>query len=147
MTAHELIGWARWASEAETDEEKSKRALRIKQHVFPEQLDDEEHRRREEIFEYVRKMGEPPSWDGWPDACEVPDKGSTMPSLPKVKWEGLVSPNSPAYRRGSNHDGTAAQTKRMRDLAKGSPFDADEDTREVKKPVSKTTPLRWHRDK
>ena len=147
MTAHELISWARWASEADTDEEKSKRALRIKQHVFPEQLDDEEYKQREEIFEYVRKMGEPPNWDGWPDACEVPDR-VTMPSLPKVKWDGLVSPNSPAYRRGSKHDETAEQTKRMRDLAKGSPFDADEDV-EVKRAVLKPTPRtqpRWRRE-
>ncbi|HZS36611.1 MAG TPA: hypothetical protein VFF06_07285 [Polyangia bacterium] len=45
------------------------------------------------------------------------------------RWQGLIPPTSRAYRRGSIHDGTAAELERMRAQARGSPF-FDEDERD-----------------
>lgn len=140
MTAHDLISWLRWADEAETEKEKETRAERIQHHLFPDGIDENERKIRAAILEHVRKIGEPPSWEGWPAASPVPDQPLsavpiTVPSSVPLQWEGLISPSSPAYRRGSRHDGTQAEVERMRFESKGSPFDVD-------LPPSKPTPRR-----
>ena len=56
------------------------------------------------------------------------DPPTSAPTSRRVKWEGYISPKSPAYRRASIHDGTAAEVARMRAQAQGSPFfDVPED--------------------
>jgi hypothetical protein len=123
VTAHDLVAWFRWASAGETEEEKKARTARIQRHLFPEDIDDIERTRRERILDYVKKIGEPPSWDGWPEPRPVPDEIVGPPPPPPIEWEGLISPSSKAYRRGSLHDGTAEEVQQMRERSKGSPFD------------------------
>ena len=125
ITAHDLIGWLRWADAATSDAERDARAQRIQKYMFPTTLEDEERVRRQKVFEHVKKIGEPPSWDGWPAPTPVPDDGM-LPPLPPLEWEGLIPEKSPAYRRASRRDGTGAEVDRMRRQARGTPFYDDE---------------------
>lgn len=52
-----------------------------------------------------------------------------VPEPPSTTWEGLIPRSSRAYKRGSIRDGIAFEVERMRELSRGSPFDADSDTR------------------
>lgn len=124
VTAHDIIAWTRWAAEAKGAEQVVRRD-RLQRYLFPDGLEVGEKRRREALVEYVKKMGEPPNWDGWPAAAAVPDGAvapPVVPEMPALEWPGLVSSESRAYRRGSLHDGTAEEMDRMREQARGSPF-------------------------
>lgn len=127
MTAHDLIAWTRWAAEGTNADERSARTIRIRNHLFPAGISDELREERNKLVEYVKNIGEPPSWEGWPEPRSPSDEVVVAPiEVPPprpLNWEGLISPHSAAYRRGSLHDGTRQEVDRMRDEAKGSPFD------------------------
>lgn len=143
ITSRDLVSWLRWADQGANKKEKEDRAAKVWAHVFPEGLDPFEKSMRETTVEYLRTIGEPSSWDGWPEPTPPPTESATSqpntvevllrpfapPKTEEEPWDGLISKKLPAYMRGSRHDGTASAVERMQSLAKGSPFDADEDAR------------------
>jgi hypothetical protein len=106
-----------WVARAATEEERAKRIEQARAQLFPPGLDETEIKRRETLVELAAEARDP---------IPTPDAPSVEPASPTLPpWEGLIRRDSPAYRRGSIHDGTARQVERMRERARGSPFDAD----------------------
>jgi hypothetical protein len=140
----DIAAWVRWVHSATSQKERAARSERVKRHLFPEGLDDVEKMRREDLVKDIDDWGDDPSeWSSTiptdskpppgstttPDEVVKPRAPPTREECPPLEWEGLIPPSSKAHRRASYHDGTHDQTQRMRELAQGSPFDADEDDR------------------
>lgn len=136
ISALDVVAWLRWAELGATDEEKEARRLAIKKYLFPPGLGFIELALREfaeSKAEQLLEEGTPPNNEEWPAPRspgdpETPVASTTpteepLPELARERWQGFISPNSRAYRRGSLHDGTARENARMRENAKGSPFD------------------------
>ncbi len=146
ITVDDVVGWSAWAASGATPEEQQARALRVNEHVYPVGLDPAEVARRVEVVARARAVPEeeiekrepcaPPSTSAGvvpetPNASSVvpvpfvpaSSSGATTPPAARVH-EGLIRRDSAAYKRGSKHDGTAAEVARMRARAKGDPFAA-----------------------
>lgn len=86
-----------------------------------------------DYVEYLFKDGEPASWEGYPEPRPPGDEKEPPPKVEekekererpvsKERWTGLISPDSPAFRRASRRDGTAVAHDEIRAAARGSPF-------------------------
>lgn len=139
VSALDLLCWLRWAGEAKEEGEEKTRLDRINRFLYPPGISEEDRKSREETTDFVKKFGQPPSWAGFSDPCPPPDEDPAggrialpaVPELPVVPpppvlkpWGGLIPTDSPVYRRGGLHDGTLQETKKLREFATGSPFDA-----------------------
>lgn len=125
ITVADVLELDEWIGRGIDDEEQEERREQVRERLFPDGLDEGEKKRRIDVIEQaiteqkrLEKEKERDPMPGLPTSLGIP-------SL--QKWEGLVSHDSPAYRRGSKHDGTAAEVKRMRDIARGSPFEAEKE--------------------
>lgn len=135
MTLVQLLGWLRWVDDAVDDRDRESRARRVRKHAFNPKLPAAELARREKMLQEIRDSADDATWsvvaaEPPPDGEDAPKREPEPPTKAEPappRWEGLISPSSPVYRRGMLHDGTYDETNRMRDLARGSPFGADFD--------------------
>ncbi len=124
ITVDEIVGWWRWVSAADSDRLRAQREERVRKRIFPDDLSFEEVEERRALIVEAQKRLEndferdDPMPDAQVSALEI------VP-FPELRWEGLVPKSSRAYMRGSLHDGTASEVRRMRDESQSSPFYVD----------------------
>ena len=117
ITVDYVVALNAWIDRAPNEDERAKRADRVRAQLFPPDLDEGEIAKRAAIVEQAREARDPMPLPKAPLVERV------MPVPPL--WGGLVRRDSPAYRRASLHDGTARAVERTRERSRGSPFDAE----------------------
>jgi len=124
ITVDDIIKLDEWAARGKDEAERKRRGEEMRQQIFPDGLDEEEIKEREQVVARARAAKRQKELD---DALD-PMPTLAVPLVPVAlpsKWEGLISKNSKMYRRGSKHDGTLDEVKALRRESRGSPFDVD----------------------
>lgn len=116
VTREDVIAFEQWVSRASSPTDRADREKRVRDHLFPNGLDDEERLRREGFVRDARDSIDPMPLFAQPAPAES--------EAPRAPFTSLYSSVKPAYLRGSRHDGTQARVDAMRERAQGSPFDA-----------------------
>lgn len=115
ITVDDVLRLGNWIETGGPPEERARRAEEVKRVLYAGRSEAE----AEQIAAVIAEADRVPLLGVPATALSTPE-----PSAPPAPHYGLVSRDSPAYRRGSLHDGTAAEVARMRARSKGSPFDA-----------------------
>jgi hypothetical protein len=138
ITVADVLELEAWISRGIDDSERELRAARVRNRLFPEGLEAAEYARRRRLIDEARReialrraKDDPMPTAGEED--EIAGKEEPEAKAPE-RWGGLISPESPAYKRASLRDGTQARVDQMRTRSRGSPFDAED--RDVIRPVS-----------
>lgn len=124
ITVEDVLELEAWIERGVDEKQREECLERVQERLFPKGISEGETKRREAIVETAkqRRVEEEEEKDPMPPLPLTPE--ALRPSQ-HPRWDGLISRDSPAYRRGSRHDGTLDEVERMREVAQGSPFDAE----------------------
>lgn len=122
ITVDDIVQLEQWIERGETEEVREQRLSRARERLFPPDLDRAEAERRAALIDEakVKRAQEDEARDPIPQPVQVAADSED-------EWEGIVPESSPAHRRGSRHDGTYDEVRRMRDQSRGTPFYSEDD--------------------
>jgi hypothetical protein len=134
ITLDDVLHLENWIARGKDEATRERRLKRAQARLFPLDLDALEIERRKLLVEraQARRLEAADSDDPLPEPEgrvepeAVPAISPTM-QIAFDEWEGFIDKTSPAYHRGSLHDGTQREVQALRSAARGNPFDVGDD--------------------